>query len=112
MHLTHGGVYFIAYNSPGCNTREEIIDDCLTATHYPGVDEKIFIYPNPTYDRIEVNASNSYPKSYSIFDPSGKRLKTWPGISTTLDLSEFPPGIYILNIQFPNQQVNRRIVKL
>lgn len=112
IHLTHGGIYFIAYNSPGCNTREEIIDDCLTATQNPGVDEKIFIYPNPTYDRIEVSTSNTYPKSYSFIDPSGKRLKTWPANSTSLDVSEFSPGVYILNIEFPNQQVNRRIIKL
>jgi len=112
IHLTHGGVYFIGGNSTGCNTREEIINDCLTATQNPGILDDLYIYPNPTYERIEITSSLSYPNSFSLLDPSGKILTSWPGDSTSLDISEFAPGMYILNIQFANQQVNRRVIKL
>jgi len=112
QHLLNGGLSNIHNNLHGCNTTDEVVAQCVTATQSPGVTEDLFIFPNPTYDRIDITFLLTYPKSFSFIDLSGKLLKNWPGASSSLDISEFTPGMYILNIQFENQQVNRRVIKL
>jgi hypothetical protein len=111
-HLIHGGVDFIAYNATGCNTREEIVNECVAATQSPVVNPEISVYPNPTYDILDVSLTGDNPISYSIFEPAGKLLKQWSTESSTLDVSELSPGVYILNIRFANRQVNKRVIKL
>jgi hypothetical protein len=111
-HLAANGDAILANNAPGCNTEDEVETACTVDVKNPFDESGIIIFPNPTYNQIEINTSNALPLSFSFIDPYGKLLKTWPGEFHSLDISGFPTGIYFLQVQLRSQQVNRRIIKL
>ena len=72
-------------------------------------DENLSIYPNPSNDRVTISASSSL-KSITIIDLMGNEvLKTQ---SKTIDVSNLSIGIYMLNVQFENNQiVSKKLIK-
>lgn len=109
-HLLNGGNSSIVNNLPGCNSNSEVEAQCVTATNTPENDLEISIYPNPTHDFIEVRSSID-PQFYTLYDISGKLQKNWTNKSPALDISEFSPGIYILNIQWKDLVMNKKVIK-
>ena len=67
------------------------------------------VYPNPSKDNINITSSSSLPLNCVIYNLSGQKLmeKQSAGSSTSLDLSAFDSGMYILKI---NDQI-KKIVK-
>ena len=72
-------------------------------------DENLSIYPNPSNDRVTISATSSL-KSATIIDLMGNEvLKTQ---SKTIDVSNLSIGIYMLNVQFENNQiVSKKLIK-
>ncbi len=60
----------------------------------------ILIYPNPAYDRLQIDQNFGYGDiRYTIYDMVGRRMHTdMLNRSTTIvDISSFPAGVYILS---------------
>lgn len=72
-------------------------------------DENLSIYPNPSNDRVTISATSTL-KSATIIDLMGNEvLKTQ---SKTIDVSNLSVGIYMLNVQFENNQiVSKKLIK-
>lgn len=70
------------------------------------------IYPNPTYGVFSISSEFS---DVTIFNLAGQIIKTYKGNfqqSTTLDVSEIPAGIYLVQFKDKNQQIiNQKLVK-
>ncbi len=70
-------------------------------------------YPNPTYNTFQIN---KLVESVSIFDLTGKQVKTFKGRFNkgyTFNISDLPPSIYIAKINSNlNEQIALKIVKL
>lgn len=76
----------------------------LTATSAPGIEigksVEVTVYPNPTSQMLNIRRNTSDAASLSIVSASGAMMlsATLSSESETVDLQNFPAGIYILNV--------------
>jgi hypothetical protein len=73
------------------------------------------VYPNPISDKITIDISEPYKSSdIIIYDLPGKKIITSPVTpdKNQIDLSNLSPGVYFISINFNNQAVIKKIVKL
>lgn len=79
------------------------------------VDAAIYLYPNPVSTTLNITVSGSENiESIELFTLSGAVLKVFrPGNNreAQINLSEFPAGIYLLDIHTNRTAHKRRIVK-
>ena len=94
--------FFVPNPNPGGGT-ETIVDAIGRYTH---------LMPNPTSDRVTVFSSYQLRK-VELFGSDGKRIATFNanGSSTTLNLSTYPAGTYILRITTSVGITTKRMVK-
>lgn len=90
----------------GCTaTNSSIQSELQTFTTYAcresaDITSEIHIYPNPANDFIQIQSITELSE-FTIFDVSGERLhyETLNGNHTTVQLSDIPSGIYIIEIK-------------
>ena len=69
---------------------------------------QVSIFPNPTSTYVTINASE-HINSVVLYSISGKQILETK--SNTLDISEFPPGIYFAQIHIGNRYISKKIIK-
>lgn len=73
--------------------------------------EGISIFPNPVKNKLQISApKNSTIKNNNIFDISGKKLMEKEN-ETKFDLSNFPAGIYFLEVKTENGLFTEKFIK-
>jgi len=72
-------------------------------------EKAINIYPNPTNGIINISPDNEI-KSISIFDIFGQKLYD-KYITREIDISDFQPGVYFLNIETQGTVHRHKIIK-
>ncbi|HLW31032.1 MAG TPA: T9SS type A sorting domain-containing protein [Aequorivita sp.] len=76
------------------------------------LDQNLNIYPNPVIDVITIESANSLNiEEITIFNISGKKLKTLFGDFEKIDLKSFPSGVYYLKIQSKKGIVFKKVLK-
>ncbi|MGC9343503.1 MAG: T9SS type A sorting domain-containing protein, partial [Bacteroidales bacterium] len=72
----------------------------------------MMVYPNPAGEYIQIEFSNDSPSMISIFDLSGKKIKSFETNSSTsrIDISDLKKGVYILNAIRENTSSSKRLV--
>ena len=68
---------------------------------------KVFIYPNPTYGMIRIE--NAQISKWKIFDFRGQLLKT--GDTNWVDLSSYENGLYLLQLDDVSEKNILTIIK-
>ncbi|MBP7220178.1 MAG: T9SS type A sorting domain-containing protein, partial [Paludibacteraceae bacterium] len=79
---------------------------------YQAQNTDAFLYPNPAYEKCELIISNYQAVDcIQIYDLYGKCVKTYPvtNATTTLNLSNLQPGIYIVTDN--NRSFQRKLIK-
>lgn len=71
-------------------------------------DERIIVYPNPAADMINVIAIGKRPTLIELFSIMGEPLYSGP-YNPTLNVNQFPNGMYILRIWNQGKAETRRI---
>ncbi len=102
----------------GLKSESGIIDDKNTPEKFSDqVGEKeILIYPNPVRSHLTIEI-NGYEEGinagFYVIDQGGRQIinQNRATQSTTLDLSEFPPGVYFLLIKVGNERSKWTIIK-
>ena len=76
-------------------------------------DINISVYPNPVNNVVNIKVDNTDSFNIELFDMSGKLLLTQNGNTnlTTLNVSDFSKGQYIVRVSQNNNIVIRKIVK-
>jgi len=110
-HILQGGLSTINGNSPGCNTNNEIIASCLVKSDDPESTSTIQVFPNPTFQYLEIKGLTKPSFHYSMLDVFGKVLKREQTDQPLLDIGSLPAGLYILLIDESNNISSHRIVK-
>lgn len=73
-------------------------------------EQKVIIYPNPTYDSVEI-LSKIAIKNIELFTINGQKVREFK-VDSKLDLTDLSKGIYVLNIQlFDGKKVSKKIIK-
>lgn len=72
--------------------------------------QQIDIYPNPVQNFLNLKFQAKTPQKLQLFNTLGQKLIDMTvSQSTRIDMSQFKPGLYLLNI---NGQITKKIIKL
>lgn len=105
-NLNHGGCATPA----GTSTIDFFAEFLETSSSLEKSLDRIEIYPNPSRGVIDIQGiENLRLVHLSLYDLHGRLLRQM-GPSTTMDLSEFADGIYLLKIEGENEVDTRKIV--
>jgi hypothetical protein len=79
-------------------------------------EQKVTIYPNPTHGVIVVGISNYDPSlstQFTLFTPDGKKIKTFSaqGERTSVEMSSYPSGWYLLRVDLGDNHMEFKIIK-
>ena len=112
-----------SYSTDGTFTQNKGMSDwAIVKLRYPGtsvkeslMDENAIIeYPNPVHDQLVIRISQNIAPNLSIYDIFGKRMYSSSHLKseTTIDMSTFPNGMYIMTYQLGGETFSRKIVKM
>ena len=115
----NGAVMLTASNACGSGTKvfNVVLDNCREA----GIDatQQFEVYPNPANDLVNISYQSDAKEliKVSLMDYSGKlvyiqNIQAGSGMNNySLDVSKFAPGVYMLNIQSINGNMQRKLIK-
>lgn len=94
------------------------INDTLTITEAETLSlqnsmvEDLILYPNPTRDVLNLNASYGFENAiYSVFDMNGRRIMNSKFNTNTIDVSSLSNGNYILRIMNNGHITSQKFIK-
>jgi hypothetical protein len=100
----------ISNNAAGCNSVEEVGEECLLSVNEQLLENTITIYPNPTVDILNIAFTDGVQLEHiDIFSITGKKIQTTQ--STSIDFSSLTKGVYFARIQTNQGTVIKKIVK-
>ncbi len=70
----------------------------------------VSVYPNPTKNKVNIK-SIATVNSIQLFDIQGRMLQVQSSETSSIDLSEYPSGVYFLKIFTANEIITEKIVK-
>jgi len=117
------GTIVISDNAPGCNSQQEVQDDCDSVTSVSEfvLEETLIIFPNPLESTsvIKYNIPYKSPVTIKIFDLTGQEIKTLVNEiqqqgeqQLIFNTRNLPSGIYFCVLKTNNGKQTRRIIKL
>jgi bacillolysin len=109
-----------ATNSFGSNSVTK--SGYIVIPNYTGIDEvlsikKVEIYPNPTKGLVEISKQETFESDYKVevYNFQGSLLQTIIGKKeeehTRIDLTEYPSGMYLINLKTKSESTQFRIIK-
>lgn len=75
------------------------------------VNQSLVIYPNPTSDKVYINAIIDQPTIISIDGKAQKFETSYQSDKTMLNLQHLPKGIYLLRFVSKEQVISKKIIK-
>ncbi len=106
-------------NSNGTLSRTAISCSSARTANSINSEEEIKLYPNPNNGKFTLSLSKQVENkaSYAIYDVTGKLIQNKELNENNLnseievDISNFPAGIYMVNITIDNQEFTKKVVK-
>jgi len=72
----------------------------------------ISVYPNPSSDKILIDGDISKLKSIYVLSVDGKLVKEYNETRNEINVSQLPPGVYVLRFHFDDYSVlSKKIIK-
>lgn len=111
--LSQSNNFLIQDNLPGCNSKEEVRQLCMsTASDETAPDAGFSIFPNPTEGLFFLESSaDENPDHLYIYNNMGQELFRINNPTGTIDISTLPRGLYILKFSAKGTNHVARIVK-
>jgi hypothetical protein len=93
---TYGGAYFLNFQLSTPETTKEVLT----------------LYPNPTHGIVYVNETKGQLNEVYVYDSTGKQILNKVVHPQTIDLSQYPNGLYFCKIVLENgTQHHQKIIK-
>ena len=74
--------------------------------------ETIRVYPNPSFDLVHIDNFNDLAiERISLYDISGRLVKTLANDLQKLDVGSLPSGLYFLKIQTDKGELTKKIMR-
>lgn len=79
-----------------------------------GVPEVFFnIIPNPSDGLFKLDGNPNHLEGIKVFDLVGNLIKSYPAIESTIDLSQYPRGIYIVQLKLNSgSTMAKKVIRL
>jgi hypothetical protein len=101
------------YFNIDCRLDVDSLGYCESVSNIEQIDlynSSILIYPNPTKNNVQININNYFGSvSVKLFDFTGKLLKSTT--NTSLSLTDYPDGIYLLKVTYADHLEQFKLVK-
>ena len=109
---TANGQYAVIVTQNGCSDTSA----CKTVTNV-GISgpataaASVQLYPNPVSNLLRITITNMKPETIRILDMTGKLVHqvSNTGLSATIDLSGYLPGIYMIEVAGGTEKIIRRV---
>ncbi len=100
----------IAFNNSGCESAYEVLDICSNS-----IDEEMYelvnVYPNPAKDKINIKTKNGEEVDrITVYNAFGKIILSELNCNTSVDLSQYETGIYIVEVKLKNQMIRKKVM--
>ncbi len=107
------GNYAVEITENGICTDTSACYYVLVSNVFEKTTETIAVYPNPANDVLTVDLNHNNGGNLKMTDFTGKIIinTTFQGSKFNLDISQFPSGIYNLNVQAGEESLNKKIIK-
>jgi hypothetical protein len=92
------GYIAISDNAPGCDSPEEVLDDCGALHTGPETKQNTHvIFPNPTDGIVHLPAQEGLlPMAIAVYDLCGSKVYSTMDPKESVDLSHLPGGMYFM----------------
>lgn len=87
----------------------------INSLNNPNTDDVLTLSPNPATDKLLINYNETInpTTTVSIFNSQGKKIASQKlsDIQTDLNVSNFPSGIYFIEIYNESKTISRKFIK-
>lgn len=121
LTIQQTGLYTcVVTDANGCTATSQVYDlICCVGVEDLGVVSLLSLQPNPSEGEfvLRLNSNESVDISMSILDAMGRRvidsemIERSTALTKVIDLTEFPDGVYFLNMDVSGQRISRKLVK-
>ncbi len=87
------------------------IGEMLSIPWVNPLEKMVRVYPNPTPGKLQIKTQNIDLTEMRLYNQTGLLMGIFPGNNTSVDLTDFAPGIYLLKMKTPKGEVTKKIVK-
>jgi len=70
------------------------------------------LWPNPVQNTLNINSLNESNYSVKIYDLLGRLIYTKENVSTSIDVSSFTSGLYLIKIKAQNGEASQKFIKI
>ena len=91
-----GFILKIISNAPGCNSKEEIRQKCISSTNQNETENELSLFPNPVHESLQISGLDG-DVSFSIYNQVGALVQKG-STSGNVDVLGLPQGMYMLNL--------------
>ena len=115
-----GGNYFVeVFDAFGCTDSKAFTVETVTATEQVVIAPDILLYPNPTTGQatLDIQMAEAKALEFRVFDIRGNELASGSSDASTharstIDLSGFAPGMYIVQIVVEDRIYHARLMRI
>ena len=108
------GIYTqVLTNSEGCDSTITLDLTIETSVGFNEINEELFLYPNPTMDKLVVNVpSYLIGSKVFVFDVTGKQVLSYvqTDYKQIIDSSQLPSGKYMLSFENEDFKESRHFI--
>jgi hypothetical protein len=96
-----GSYYVVITDSNGCMGKSNIITILITGSNNTIDNNKIYFFPNPASNIIQVRSQNEEVRSVEIYNMMGEVVKgfTISDLRITIDIKDLASGVYMLKVR-------------
>ncbi len=111
-YLTNGGDATISGNATGCQSEQEILDNCTLGTDSFNNANAISVHPNPLQDWLFIETTKGLEiNEVTIYDVSGKLIVVQNNNPSKISTENLSKGLYFLTVKTNNGQQVFKLVK-
>ena len=103
----------IGSNAPGCNSQAEVEDACETLSSAGNIvpEDECSLFPNPADISVTISSKNGATiEEVIIYTQTGQKVYQGKPVNQTLDISIFPPGMYIVELGSGQWKFRKKLV--
>lgn len=78
---------------------------------FPKDTDRILVYPNPAVSSIKIKGLKPVSDTYQIYNASGNLVAFGNGYNRTIDVSTFPPGLYVVALADGPKGITAKFMK-